>query len=74
VRLVRLPSTPAVVVRIRDPGGVVVAIPDRIETEQLRTLASAVLSPAEYDELHYVLGLSPDTAPQQPYTPPYPGN
>jgi hypothetical protein len=59
-----------VVLRIRDARVVLVAIPDRIDTDLLRSLARTVLSPVEYDELHRTLGLTPDTGPPPHLTTP----
>lgn len=58
MRLVRLDQAPAAVLRIREPAGVVVAVCGRLAEEELDSLASAVLSPAEYDELRSNLHLA----------------
>lgn len=60
MRLVRLDQAPAAVLRIREPAGVVVAVCGRLAEDELDSLASAVLSPAEYDELYSSLHLAAD--------------
>lgn len=67
MRLVLLDQEPAAVLRIRQPAGVVVAVCGRLAEDELNSLASAVLSPAEYDELRSSLHLPADRAgPDEP--------
>lgn len=63
MRLIRLDQGPAVVLRIREPDGVVIAVCGRLADDELRSLASAVLSPAEYDELRSSLHLDRTARP-----------
>lgn len=62
MRVVRLDQAPAAVLRIREPFGVVVAVCGPLAEDEVDSLASAVLSPAEYDELRSSLHLPVDCA------------
>jgi hypothetical protein len=57
MRVVRMTDLP-VVIRVETPREVVVALPRTEHTEEVLTLASLVLSAAEFDELRENLGPS----------------